>query len=90
MSDMTSKAVEVSERVPTSHWSPSPPAEHAHVISSDEEAIAIAEDLRVRFLADAGSRDKHRRLPFDEIDVFSQSGLWGITIPKAYGGAGVS
>jgi SfnB family sulfur acquisition oxidoreductase len=90
MNDATSKAVEVSERVPTSHWAPSPPAEHAHVISSDEEAIAIAEDLRVRFLADAGVRDKHRRLPFDEVDVFSQSGLWGVTIPKEYGGAGVS
>lgn len=86
----TSTVVEATERVPTSNWAPFPPEKHAHVISSDEEAIAIAEDLRVTFLADASSRDKHRRLPFEEIDVFSQSGLWGITIPKAYGGAGVS
>ncbi|NKK73790.1 SfnB family sulfur acquisition oxidoreductase [Rhizobium leguminosarum bv. viciae] len=71
-------------------WAPCIPTEHAHVISSDEEAIAIAEDLRLRFLADAGPRDKNRTLPFKEVDAFSQSGLWGITIPKNYGGAGVS
>ncbi|KAF5887860.1 SfnB family sulfur acquisition oxidoreductase [Rhizobium sp. PEPV16] len=76
--------------MPTPEWAPCPPTEHAHVISSDEEAIAIAENLRLRFLADAGSRDKNRTLPFEEVDVFSQSGLWGITIPKNYGGAGVS
>ncbi|MBY5378400.1 SfnB family sulfur acquisition oxidoreductase (plasmid) [Rhizobium leguminosarum] len=76
--------------MPAPEWAPCPPTEHAHVISSDEEAIAIAENLRLRFLADAGSRDKNRTLPFEEVDVFSQSGLWGITIPKNYGGAGVS
>ncbi|NKN03269.1 SfnB family sulfur acquisition oxidoreductase [Rhizobium leguminosarum bv. viciae] len=76
--------------MPTPEWAPCPPTEHAHVVSSDEEAIAIAENLRLRFLADAGSRDKNRTLPFEEVDVFSQSGLWGITIPKNYGGAGVS
>jgi alkylation response protein AidB-like acyl-CoA dehydrogenase len=26
----------------------------------------------------------------DELNEFSQSGLWGITVPKQYGGAGVS
>lgn len=35
-------------------------------------------------------RDRERRLPVAELDEFSASGLWGITIPKAYGGAGVS
>lgn len=29
-------------------------------------------------------------MPIAEIDSFSQSGLWAITVPKAYGGAGVS
>ncbi|WP_112907649.1 SfnB family sulfur acquisition oxidoreductase [Rhizobium leguminosarum] len=76
--------------MPTPEWAPCPPTEHAYVINSDEEAIAIAENLRLRFLADAGPRDKNRTLPFEEVDVFSQSGLWGITIPKNYGGAGVS
>ncbi len=50
----------------------------------------MAEGLRARFLANASLRDKHRRLPFAEVDDFSQSGLWAITIPKKYGGAGVS
>jgi len=43
-----------------------------------------------RFGPDSGARDKERRLPFEEIEWFSQSGLWGITVPKEYGGAGVS
>ncbi len=90
MNDNVSNASAVSERVPNSEWTPSPPAEHAHVITSDDEALAIAEELRLRFAAGAGDRDKHRRLPYDEIVAFSQSGLWGVTIPKAYGGAGVS
>ncbi|MEH7881413.1 SfnB family sulfur acquisition oxidoreductase [Rhizobium laguerreae] len=90
MSNTIAKASQDSESMPTPEWAPCPPTEHAHVISSDEEAIAIAENLRLRFLAYAGSRDKNRTLPFEEVDVFSQSGLWGITIPKNYGGAGVS
>jgi SfnB family sulfur acquisition oxidoreductase len=38
----------------------------------------------------ASERDRERRLPHAEIEWFSQSGLWGITVPRAYGGAGVS
>ncbi|ATU95060.1 SfnB family sulfur acquisition oxidoreductase [Phyllobacterium zundukense] len=71
-------------------WSPRKPTEPAHVIASDEEAIAVAEQLKPIFAEGARERDRERRLPFEEVDVFSQSGLWGITIPKAYGGAGVS
>lgn len=71
-------------------WSPTKPTKPAHVIANDAEAIAIAERLKPVFAAGARERDRERRLPFDEVDVFSQSGLWGITIPKAHGGAGVS
>lgn len=35
-------------------------------------------------------RDRDRRLPIEEIERFSQSGLWAITVPKEFGGAGVS
>jgi alkylation response protein AidB-like acyl-CoA dehydrogenase len=36
-------------------------------------------------------RDRERRLPFPELEEFSHSGgLWGISVPKEYGGAGVS
>ncbi len=62
----------------------------AHVIRSDAEAIAVAHKLAARFAVEASLRDRERRLPVDELDEFSASGLWGITIAKAYGGAGVS
>ncbi|WP_407310106.1 SfnB family sulfur acquisition oxidoreductase [Pseudomonas sp. nanlin1] len=62
----------------------------AHLIRSDAEAIAVASALAARFAEHAAERDRERRLPVAELDEFSASGLWGITVPKAYGGAGVS
>ncbi len=66
------------------------PATPAHIVSTDAEAIEIAKRLAADFVKSAAERDRERRLPFQEIEAFSQSGLWGITIPKAYGGAEVS
>ena len=66
---------------------------HQHavrVIADDAEAIAVAHELAVRLATDAAQRDRERRLPHEEIEWFSQSGLWAITVPKVYGGAGVS
>lgn len=60
----------------------SPPAK-AHVIASDAEAIEIAKALAVRFAEEASVRDRDRRLPVAELDLFAASGLWGITVPKA-------
>ncbi|WP_322051767.1 SfnB family sulfur acquisition oxidoreductase [Paraburkholderia bannensis] len=60
------------------------------VIASDDEAIAVARELAARLAEGAAERDRERRLPREEIEWFSQSGLWGITVPKAYGGAGAS
>ena len=74
----------------TPGWVPSRPVRPAHVIADDAEAIAVAKSLAPLFARDARERDLERRLPFEEVDVFSQSGLWGITIPREYGGAGVS
>ncbi len=62
----------------------------AHRIGSDAEALAVARDLAAEFEAGAAERDRDRRLPAAELDRFSGSGLWGITVPKAYGGAEVS
>lgn len=62
----------------------------AHIIKSDAEALEIAEKLSQQFKQDAILRDAERLLPFEEIEVFSQSGLWAITVPKQYGGAEVS
>ena len=65
-------------------------APHAHRIASDGEAIAVAKTLAAEFAVGAAERDRDRRLPASELDRFSGSGLWGITVPKFYGGAGVS
>ncbi|MGZ9705856.1 SfnB family sulfur acquisition oxidoreductase [Pseudomonas sp. GNP013] len=66
------------------------PQHPAHLIRSDAEAIEVATRLAARFAVEASARDRERRLPVAELDEFSASGLWGITVPKAYGGAGVS
>ncbi|KQT69020.1 MULTISPECIES: SfnB family sulfur acquisition oxidoreductase [unclassified Aureimonas] len=63
---------------------------NAHRIASDAEAVAVARELAAAFAVEAAERDRTRRLPAKELDRFSGSGLWGITVPKAYGGAGVS
>lgn len=66
------------------------PAEPAHIIRDDAEAIEIAQRLATEFARDAALRDREGFLPLNELDAFSQSGLWAMAIPKIYGGAGVS
>ncbi|NEQ18682.1 MAG: SfnB family sulfur acquisition oxidoreductase [Microcoleus sp. SIO2G3] len=62
----------------------------AHVITSDTEAIAIAHELAAEFVKGDSERDRQGKIPVDEVNKYSQSGLWGITVPKEYGGAFVS
>jgi SfnB family sulfur acquisition oxidoreductase len=71
-------------------WSAPKPVHPATVIRDDADAIAAAKRLKPIFAEGAAERDRTRRYPLAEIDTFSQSGIWGITIPKADGGAGVS
>lgn len=66
------------------------PAEPAHIIRSDAEAIEVAEKLAVEFAKEAALRDRDRIWPVKELDAFSQSGLWSINVPKAYGGPELS
>lgn len=76
---------------PDADFAPLPrPSSAAHVIRTDEEAIEVAHRLAAEFAKEAALRDREGILPLAEIDAFSQSGLWGIAIPKQYGGAGVS
>lgn len=76
---------------PDESFPPRPrPTAPAHVVTSDAEAIEIAKALAARFAVGAAERDREGLLPIEEIDAYSQSGLWGINVPKAYGGAGVS
>jgi SfnB family sulfur acquisition oxidoreductase len=60
------------------------------VIKSDAEAIAIARKLAEDFEKGASERDRARKWPIEELDTFSQSGLWSINVPKKFGGPEVS
>lgn len=62
----------------------------AHVISDDAEAIAVAHRIAALLREGAAERDRRREVPADVVDAYSNSGLWGITVPRAYGGAEVS
>jgi SfnB family sulfur acquisition oxidoreductase len=66
------------------------PSEPAHIIRDDAEAIAVAKGLAVSFGKDAAIRDRDRVWPVAELDAFSQSGLWSINVPRAFGGPEVS
>lgn len=66
------------------------PVSHAHIIQSNAEALEIAQHLAEQFKTHAVQRDAERILPFDEIEAYSQSGLWAITVPAEFGGADVS
>ncbi|ALH96288.1 SfnB family sulfur acquisition oxidoreductase [Acinetobacter equi] len=62
----------------------------AHIIQNDAEALEIVQQLAHQFKNHAIQRDAERILPFEEVEAFSQSGLWAITVPKEYGGTDVS
>ncbi|MET3595303.1 SfnB family sulfur acquisition oxidoreductase [Mesorhizobium shonense] len=66
------------------------PAEPAHIIKDDAEAIAVAQRLAAEFVKDSSKRDRDRVWPVAELDQFSQSGLWSINVPRAFGGPEVS
>jgi SfnB family sulfur acquisition oxidoreductase len=61
----------------------------AHIVADDAEALAIAAALAAQFAPEAAERDAERRLPGRELDRLSESGLLGITVPRAFGGADV-
>jgi SfnB family sulfur acquisition oxidoreductase len=62
----------------------------AHRIKTDEQALEAARLFAKQIRGESAARDRERCLPVDEIESFSQTGLWGITVPKEYGGPGVS
>jgi SfnB family sulfur acquisition oxidoreductase len=66
------------------------PAAPAHIIRDDAEAIEIAHRLAKQFADGASERDRNRIWPVQELNAFSQSGLWSINVPKAYGGPELS
>jgi SfnB family sulfur acquisition oxidoreductase len=60
------------------------------IIQSESEALAVAQDLAADFATEAAQRDRHRRLPQPELERFSETGLWALSVPKEYGGLGAS
>lgn len=61
----------------------------AYIIKTEDEAVETARRLAARFREGAALRDHERILPWAELDESLASGLWGITIPREYGGAAV-
>ena len=57
------------------------PRSPAHIIRSDAEAIEVAQRLAEDFSREAALRDRERRLPWEELERFSASGLWAIRVP---------
>jgi len=66
------------------------PTEPAHIVSTDAEAIEIAHRLAAQFITGASERDRERRWPVEELDTYSQSGLWSLNVPKKFGGPELS
>ncbi|WHT21839.1 SfnB family sulfur acquisition oxidoreductase [Crossiella sp. CA-258035] len=67
-----------------------PASASVRVIRGDAEALAVAAQLAEEFAAGAADRDAHRRLPEAELAELSASGLLGVTVPAAHGGADVA
>ena len=67
---------------------PAPPRP-VPVIADAAAALALADTLASDFAEAAVERDLERRLPFAEIERFTETGLWAITVPQEYGGPGL-
>lgn len=61
----------------------------AKIITGDAEALTVAAALADEFRAEASRRDAERRLPREELDRLSDSGLLAVTVPAEHGGADV-
>lgn len=62
----------------------------ARILRNDEEAIAAAHEAAAIFRATASERDRRRTLPYREVDLLSEIGLYGATVPKEFGGAEIT
>lgn len=60
------------------------------IIRTDAQAIDTARRLAEKFRQGAAERDRQRLLPWEAIEQITQAGLFGISVPRQYGGAQVS
>ena len=65
------------------------PRRRPPLLATADAAIAAAHDFAASIKDGAAERDRGRILPIAEIERFSDTGLWAITVPRAYGGAGL-
>lgn len=63
---------------------------HADLIRDEAEAIAVAHRVAAVLLEQDAERDRTRQVPAKVVDLYSNSGLWGISVPREFGGAQVS
>lgn len=52
------------------------------VLHSDAEALKVAHELAAVLKRDSALRDRERRLPHDELELFSHTGLWAFPCPR--------
>lgn len=52
------------------------------LITSDEQALIVASDLAEDFQRDSNLRDRERRLPLPELDVFSAPACGASACPR--------
>ncbi len=62
------------------------PDQPAQVVTSAVKAIEIAERLAADFAERVAIRDATREWPVRELDLYSQSGVWSLNLPQAFGG----
>ena len=65
------------------------PKSRPPLLATSAEAIAVAHEFAQSIIGGAAERDRDRILPIPEIERFSATGLWGIIVPRAYGGPGL-
>jgi len=74
------------QTIPPPPW-PRAPTVH---IRDDAEALAAARAVAALAAPGAVERDRLDTFPTAELDAYSASGLWGVTVPRSHGGAGIS
>ncbi|WP_426246151.1 SfnB family sulfur acquisition oxidoreductase [Pseudomonas sp. TWR3-1-1] len=62
----------------------------AHVLRNDNEALQAAHALAAVAREHAAKRDQQRKLPWSQLEAFTQSGLGSISVPREFGGPQVS
>ncbi|MGI4893490.1 MAG: SfnB family sulfur acquisition oxidoreductase [Janthinobacterium lividum] len=63
---------------------------NAHVVRDGAHALELAREFGAELARGDAARDAERRLPHAEVARLAASGLLGITVPREFGGAGVS